>query len=338
MRGRYAFLRSGRWLGIAALALAISLACVLLGRWQLSRYEHKADQAELVESNFDAPPVAITDLLPEADTSLAHADTWRPVELRGHYLTPSLSLPQRPIEGSAADHVIGLFAAETDQGTWLLVVDRGWYPTNAFADNSAQAELPSGEVTMTARLRAAEPVSDRDLGPGLLHRLHPEQVLDKLQAVSPDPGSAAGVDLGSAQLVTGAYGTLASEAPAVAEPPSPLPRPSTDLGNHLSYTLQWWVFGIGAWVGYVVLARREAEAQEIAAAGEARKTGEAGKTGDAGDGPPSAPSSEGRSARPAQTARPRRRFTFADDAEEDALIDAQLGEPRDAQASDTSSR
>ncbi len=329
MRGRYAFLRSGRWWGIAALALAISIACVLLGRWQLSRYEHKADEAALVEANYDAPPAALSQLLPTPGADLAHGDTWRPVQLRGHYLQPSLSLPQRPIEGSAADHVIGVFAAETDQGTWLLVVDRGWYPTNAFADHSAQADLPSGEVTMTVRLRAAEPASTRDLGPGRLHRLHPEQVLEKLQAVDPEPAAEAGVDLAQATLVTGAYGTLASESPAVADPPAPLPRPSTDLGNHLSYTFQWWVFGIGAWVGYVVLARREAEAQEAAAGGKARA---------AGDDPASGPSSRVRSARPAQTGRPRRRFTFADDAEEDALIDAQLAEQHGAQARDTSSR
>src|SRR5690625_313763 len=326
MRSRYAFLRSGRWLGIAALALTISIACVLLGRWQLSRYEHKADQAELVAANYDAPPAVITDLLPEAQATLAHGDTWRTVELHGRYLRPSLSLPQRPIEGSAADHVIGVFAAETDQGTWLLVVDRGWYPTNAFADHSAQAELPTGEVTMTVRLRAAEPASDRDLGPGLLHRLHPEQVLDTLQAVEPEPSSTAGVDLRTAELVTGAYGTLASESPAVAEPPAPLPRPSTDVGNRLADTFRWWVFGIGAWVGYVVLARREAEAQANAGAAPARE----------GAGP--APSSAERSARPAQAARPRRRFTFADDVEEDALIDAQLDEQHGTQASDTSSR
>ncbi len=326
MRGRYAFLRSRRWLGIAALALTISLACVLLGRWQLSRYEHKADQAALVTANYDAPPAALTELLPTPQTPLAHADTWRPVQLHGQYLTPSLILPQRPIEGAAADHVVAVFAADTDEGTWLLVVDRGWYPTNAFADNTAQADLPTGEVTLTARLRAAEPASDRDLGPGLLHRLHPEQVLTRLQAISPQPGAAAGVDLAQAELVTGAYGTLAAEDPTVATPPTPLPRPSTDLGNHLSYTFQWWVFGIGAWVGYVVLARREAEAQETAAALAAR----AG----ADPGPPSAPGP----ARPAQVARPRRRFTFADDAEEDALIDAQLGEQQAAQARDTSSR
>ena len=304
MSGRYAFLRSTRWLGIAALVLAVSVACVLLGRWQLSRYETKADQADLVTSNYDAAPVAVTDLLPTPQTVLRHEDTWRPVELQGEYVTPSLLLPQRPIEGSAADHVIGVFAADTAQGTWLLVVDRGWYPTDSFTDHSAQAELPEGQVTVTVRMRAAEPASERDLGPGRLHALHPVQVREELATVGGD-------GLGDVPLVTGAYGTLASEQPSTAQPPAPLPRPSTDLGNHLSYAFQWWVFGAGVWVGFVVLARREAAGLGAAGAGSAAGAGE--------------PASAG-AGRPTPAARPRRRMAFADDAEEDALIDAQLAE------------
>ena len=297
MRGRYSFLRSTRWVGIAALVLAVSVACVFLGRWQLSRYETKADQADLVTSNYDAPPVAATELLPTPQSALAHGDTWRSVELHGEYLTPALLLPQRPIEGSAADHVIGVFAADTAAGTWLFVVDRGWYPTDSFTDHTAQTELPQGEVSLTVRLRSAEPASDRDLGPGRLHALNPEQVRAELAALD-----EAGTDLDQAEVVTGAYGTLATEVPSTSEPPAPLPRPSTDLGNHLSYAFQWWVFGAGAWVGFVVLARREAAGLGAAGAGEPTS---------AATGRPAA-------------ARPRRRVAFADDAEEDALIDAQL--------------
>lgn len=316
MTGRYAFLRSTRWFGIAALVLAVSVTCVLLGRWQLSRYETKADQADLVTNNYDAPPVLATELLPTPESALAHRDTWRSVELHGEYLSPALLLPQRPIEGSAADHVIGVFAADTAAGTWLFVVDRGWYPTDSFTDHSAQTELPEGEVSLTVRLRDAEPASDRDLGPGRLHALNPEQVLAEHAALG-----EADADLDDAEAVTGAYGTLATEVPSTAEPPAPLPRPSTDLGNHLSYAFQWWVFGAGAWVGFVVLARREAAGLGAAGAG-APASGPATGTG------------------PAPAARSRRRRSFADEDAEDALIDAQLAgrQPEAPQARDTSSR
>ncbi|HIZ34639.1 MAG TPA: SURF1 family protein [Candidatus Ruania gallistercoris] len=326
MRHRYAFLRSTRWLGITALVLAVSITCVLLGRWQLSRYETKADQADLVTSNYDAAPVPATELLPTPESPLAHQDTWRSVQLTGEYLTPSLLLPQRPIEGSAADHVIGVFAADTTEGTWLLVVDRGWYPTDSFTDHSAQAALPEGEVQLTVRMRAAEGPSARDLGPGRLHALNPQQVLAEQAAVGddvPDPARA--------ELVSGAYGILAEEQPSTTAAPTPLPRPSTDLGNHLSYAFQWWVFGAGVWVGLVVLARREADGLGAAAPSAAE----------------AAPAAE--SGRPEPATRSRRRMRFADDAAEDALIDAQLAEQQPesapvgvedgpAQARDTSSR
>lgn len=70
-------------------------------------------------------------------------------------------------------------------------------------------------------------------------------------------------------------------------PLSGFPRPDTGLGSHLSYAFQWWFFAAAVPVGLVVLARRESN--EAAA-----------------------------------EPRPRRRRGGAAEAEEDALIDAQL--------------
>ncbi|HLR27562.1 MAG TPA: hypothetical protein VK086_02625, partial [Ruania sp.] len=133
-----------------------------------------------------------------------------------------------------------------------------------------------------------------------------------------------------ADLVTGTYGILAAESPSADQPPQPLPRPSTDLGNHLSYTFQWWVFGIGAWVAYGVMARREmierAEARAPTTEAGAEPAGP-----DAQAAEPAARSAGARTRwadpghhRGSAPARKRPRFTMADDAEEDALIDAQL--------------
>lgn len=309
MTGRYAFLLSRRWLGFAALALVVSIACVFLGRWQLHRYDAKDHRAELVRQNYDAAPAALTDLVPSPDSSWPESRTWRPVELEGEYLEPALTLPKRPIEGSPADHVIAVFAADVDGQDWLVVVDRGWYPTDSFVDHAPQHELPSGQVSLTTHLVAAEPPSDRELSPGNLHHLNPEQVVAELTSVNPD------LDLAGVPVVTGAYGILAQEHPTTAEPPTPLPRPSTDLGNHLSYTFQWWVFGIGAWVAYGVMARREAidRAEEPHPQAPSPRPEERQRPAAAHPGGPAA--------------RKRRRITLADDAEEDALIDAQLGRP-----------
>lgn len=306
MNGRLAFLFSRRWLGFAVLALVVSVTCLFLGRWQLHRYEAKDHNAELVRENYDAAPVALSDLVQQPQDPWPDDQTWRPVQVEGHYLEPALTLPKRPIEGSAADHVLALFVADVGQQDWLLLVDRGWYATDAFVDHGAQHQLPPGEVTLTAHLSAAEPPSDRDLSPGNLHHLNPEQAVTELESVNPD------LDLDETRVVTASYGILAEESPSTSSPPAPLPPPSTDLGNHLSYTFQWWVFGIGAWVAFGVMARREAIDRAAARAEQAG--GAATGPSDPGHNTGSAP------------ARKRRRFTFADDAAEDALIDAQLAE------------
>ncbi|UFU05036.1 SURF1 family protein [Ruania halotolerans] len=320
---RYAFLRSHRWAGIGAVALVVCLTCTLLGHWQLTRYQGKAEAAALVTANYDADPVPLTEILPTADATWDDDLTWRQVQVNGSYLHPSVLLPQRPIDGSPADHVLAVFAADSGDpdSPWLLAVDRGWYRTDAFGNHEAQRELPEGEIIMTVRLRAAEPASERELADGSVHAINPAQVLDE---------AAPGADV-AGLVVSGAYGVLAEESPTTAAPPAPLPRPSVELGNHLSYAFQWWVFAIGSLVGAVVLARREA----LAIAEHDRATGP-----DAVGNPP-----DGKD-RPVS----RRRRPSAEE-EEDALIDAQLAArrtappdppdgapPHGAQASETSSR
>ena len=39
--------------------------------------------------------------------------------------------------------------------------------------------------------------------------------------------------------------------------PAPVPLPPLDEGPHLSYAVQWFIFGSIAVIGYVVLAMRE---------------------------------------------------------------------------------
>ena len=125
-----------------------------------------------------------------------------------------------------------------------VVIDRGWLPignNNPGRPDSVPAP-PQGQVTVIARLKPAEP---------------------ELQRGAPD-GQLASIDLAaySAELgyplLTGAYGQLASETPSVADMPLPFPMPSTDEGTHLSYSLQWFAFGVLMFVGFGYAARQQA--------------------------------------------------------------------------------
>lgn len=295
MRSRFAFLRTRRWVGIAVLTVVVAAGCVVLGTWQLSRHEYRAEAIERVQTNAGMPAVPLTELLTTPDTAVGDDLEWRAAIVTGRYVGNPVALPQRGVEGTAADHALAMLAFTGPDGeTWLIAVDRGWYPTDAFADHSDRLALPDGEVSVVLRLRPAEEPSPRDQVPGQVFRIAPEQVL---QAATP------GADV-AGTLVTSGYGWLVSESPTTANPPTPIPVPEPNYRSNLSYALQWWTFGLLAFVGYAVLARRERSAMDR----------------DAGV--------------PAPQPRPRRRS----DAElEDAEIDAAETGAGRAQARDTSS-
>lgn len=286
-----------RWLGLLAVGLVVATACVLLGRWQWGRYEHRAAVAAVVEANYDAAPVPLLDLLPGASDPLDPADEWRPVTVTGRYADGgTVVLRNRPVEGTPAVHVLAPLVVETPDGPAVLVVDRGWVPAGTEAQPDGVPAPPAGDVDVVVRLRPTEPAG-RQGPPGQTYRIDPDGVL-----------AAGGADADVLALPTmAAYGVLAAEQPSAARTLTTLPPPDTGLGPHMSYAFQWWAFAVGAVVGVVVLARRERTAVGSAAPAAGRA--------------PATP--EGAPPRPAQ----RQRRPTAED-EEDALIDAQLDDTR----------
>ncbi|WP_413450280.1 SURF1 family protein [Georgenia phoenicis] len=270
---RYRFLLSRRWVGLAAVMLVIAVACVFLGAWQWSRHEERSAANALVNGNYDSAPQRIEEVV---EDSVPADLVWRSVVLEGRYTGEQVVVRNRPVDGSAAARVLALLEVEDDDGGRYVVVDRGWVPLGE-GDPELPA-YPSGEVTLQGRLRQAEGTDERTAPEGQVYRIEPETVAE-----------AAGVEGG--ELFDGYLLATAEDGERVAGL-SPFPRPDTSPGSHLSYAFQWWVFSLGAIVGYVVLARREAK--DLAGVPE----------------------------RPAAPERAPRRRSDAD--EEDALIDAQL--------------
>lgn len=270
---RYRFLLSRRWVGLAVTFLVIAVACVFLGAWQWSRHDERSAANALVNGNYDSAPVPIEEVV---DDTVPADLVWRSVVLEGRYTGEQVVVRNRPVDGSAAARVLAVLEVEDDDGDRLVVVDRGWVP---LGEGDPQLPgYPTGEVALEGRLRAAEAADSRTAPAGQVYRIEPGTV-----------AAAAGVEGG--ELLDG-YLLATAEDGGPVEGLQPFPRPDTSPGSHLSYAFQWWVFGLGAIVGYVVLARREAK--ELAGVPE-------------------------RAAEPARS--PRRR---SDADEEDALIDAQL--------------
>jgi cytochrome oxidase assembly protein ShyY1 len=234
-------LREPYWVRAALLVVLLSIACVLLGRWQWGRHEGKVAIADRIAANYDAPPADLGTLLPSPTAPFPAGLEWRPVRLHGSYLTDRTVLVRnRPLDVQYGYEVLVPF--RPDSGP-LLLVDRGWIPAGASgAQPDSVPTPPTGEVTVVARLRPTEPPLARTPPPGQALRIDVPRITSALPAPA----------------VTGAYGLLASESPAPATAPTLLPRPDADLGPHLAYAIQWWVGAVVLYVLLVVYASKEA--------------------------------------------------------------------------------
>lgn len=226
-----------RWLGVLTIAAVLAGGCVIAGIWQWNRHLARSAAVAAVQANYDAPPVEIAEVL-DPEGLLAPGDVWQPVSVIGHYLPhATVLLRNRPVTGQPAFQVLELFGVEQGElAGKVLVVNRGWVPVDA-----PVPAPPGGTTELVVRLRQPEPATDRDAPPGQVHAIAVEQVL-----------RASGADLPALP----AYGVVVSENAAPGDL-APLPAPPTDLGPHLSYAFQWWVFALGAVVGaFVLLLRR----------------------------------------------------------------------------------
>jgi cytochrome oxidase assembly protein ShyY1 len=229
-----------RWGGYVALTIVFAVACGLLSWWQWSRRADAVAEITKIEANYDAPAAPLDELLPDLDSADDSVE-WRPVELTGEYLVDEQVLVRNRPRNSAAGFEV-LVPLRLSDGT-VFVVDRGWVPAGATPDApDAVPAAPTGEVTVVVRLKPGEPEI-----PG---RGAPEGQLATVRL----PDVAELVD---APTYTGMYGLVASEDPAPAERPLPAIRPVADEGPHLSYALQWIVFGVMAFIGLAWAVRRE---------------------------------------------------------------------------------
>jgi cytochrome oxidase assembly protein ShyY1 len=288
----YRFLFSSKWLGYLLLAAIFASACVFLGRWQMDRRAETLAEINRVVTNYSATPIPFADAREQFD-QLDPAMEWTQVELRGTYLPDGQRVVRnRPLNGQPGYEVVVPFRLASGE---TVVIDRGWLPIgneNPGAPDSVP-EPPAGDVTAVVRLKHPEPELQRGAPEG--------------QLASIDLDAYAG-QLGY-PLLTGAYGQLASETPPAAEMPFPFPKPSTEEGTHLSYSLQWFAFGVLMFVGFGYAARQQARNAAIDAEDD--------------DGSPEGAARPAAGAQRRRPSPPRKRKKATSEEEEDALLDAQ---------------
>jgi len=228
-----------RWAPWLVLVVVFSLATTLLSWWQFDRREDRVAKIAMVSANYDIPAVPLSDIAWDFKDG-EPVNEWRQVTVQGTYLIDQARIVRnRPLNGQPG--FLQLVPLKLANGQ-ILAVERGWLPAGdpvtVPALNPIPDELPR---ELVVRLRLSEQDLNRDAVPGQLASLHIALLVDAL----------------GSELITEYYGRLVSETPAMSENPRPMPKPSLNEGNHLSYALQWILFGIMAFWALIWAIRNE---------------------------------------------------------------------------------
>lgn len=231
----WSFLRRREWIGYFALVISFSILCVFLAMWQMDRRTEILTKNEHVMLNWDREVSPIEDVQLPEDTFDAE-NTWRQVSLEGHYLLDEQVLARvRPLNGKPGFEILTPF--ETTNG--VLLVNRGWIPKGFSQDYPDEVpDAPEGQSTVVVRMRPAEPKLEHRSAPeGQTASIYPPEIFEKAKLTG----------------YTDVYGALVSEQPS-AEHGVLAAKPELTEGPHLGYSLQWYVFGLLAYIalGYFI--------------------------------------------------------------------------------------
>ena len=218
---------------IAALLIGVFsyYAFTFLAPWQLGKNEALVERNEHISAAFEHDPEPLSSRVND-DGSLGADAEWSRVVATGRYTGSDVLLRLRPVDGTPAFQVLSPFALNDGR---VIVVHRGWVKAENSTQVPAVEPAPSGEVTITGLLRADE-------GEHPNPPMH-EQGYDMVYSISPaQVGSLTGTEVVSPylQLLGGEAGVL-----------DPIPLPQLETGNHLSYGLQWILFGLAAPAGLI---------------------------------------------------------------------------------------
>ncbi|MGW4821210.1 SURF1 family cytochrome oxidase biogenesis protein [Streptomyces sp. NPDC004227] len=253
----YRFLLTRQWVILTIVAIALIPTMIRLGFWQLHRHEHKVALNQVIAESLAARPVPAESLTSPGAT-VKHADLYRRVTAQGHFDTAAEEVVRRRTNdnGDVGYHVLTPFVLEDGR---ILLVNRGWVPADASQTTFPTIPAPArGEITVTGRLMPDETTAASGIKD--VKGLPDRQVM---LISSTQQAERLG------KQVLGGYVQLTSPAPQGGSPQL-LPDPEHgDIGPHLAYAIQWWLFTAGVPVGWVVLLRREARERAQAAAKEA---------------------------------------------------------------------
>ncbi len=234
-------LRQRRWLGFSAFVLAMLVLCVVLANWQWGRYQQRSAENDHLDAALAEPAVPVDDLLeatPDPGAGLAPELAWRMVTASGTFdAAAEVAVRRRPLDGRNGYWIVTPLVT----GSGALLVNRGWVAAGIDATTAPEVPAPpAGEVTVTGRLRPAEPTNHSDPPPAG-------------QAWAADPQVLISGDTPRYE----AYVEMRDSDPPAAEGLTELSDPGHRGLNNLVYSVQWLIFALVGAFGWWRLIRQE---------------------------------------------------------------------------------
>ena len=233
----YSFVRQPKWIAAHMLVLLLLVTFLLAGTWQFGRHQKRLDRNDVVLDRADTVMLESADLFESQDIF-----EFRLVQLNGSWsASDSVLIRNRSHQDIAGCHLAVPLKVSSNEG--VLVV-AGWLSAPLCDIN--ELEAPTGDVSLVGRVRLSQTrgaIGARDRADGVIKTLARTDV--------------ARVDQQVALSLAPVYVELITSNPSVAEAVAVDPPP-TDLGPHLAYAVQWFLFfAVGA-VGYPLVLRRQA--------------------------------------------------------------------------------
>jgi cytochrome oxidase assembly protein ShyY1 len=228
-----ALLRTRRWIGFTILVIFLIAAFGFLSHWQWQRADEKRLQRISVEHSSDGSSI------PLVSRDIESVPEWESVTAIGSF-DPSRQVlaRQRPLAGANGYWVLTPLRTSDGLDIW---VNRGWMAATGPAITTPESPLPpTGEVEVTGWWRLPEQVSESSrigLPEGMVGAVDPN--------VLPETTSMTG------------YIQLLESTPEMSDL-IPVPRPTIDEGQNISYAVQWLLFAAIGIIGWFIFLRREA--------------------------------------------------------------------------------
>jgi len=250
------FALTPKWIVRHVLVIALVVTMILLAFWQLRRLDDKRTYRDLVAARQEQPVADVGEVVPHGAPVDARGVTdvlYRSVRAAGTYEAADTVVVENRTFNAAPGAWI-LTPLRLDDGTGV-VINRGFIGFDRAGD-IVPPPPPEGRVTVEGLVFPSQrrgSFGPTDAPQGRLRelaRVDLERYASQLgygilpayvQLVSTDPPERAG-SRGEPQLVA-------------------LGSPTPDLGPHLSYAVQWFIFTTIAAGGYVILLRRVARDQ-----------------------------------------------------------------------------